>query len=30
MQFFGANEQENDVQSQSPVYTGTFYWERHI
>lgn len=28
MQFFGANEQENDVQSQSPVYTGTFYWEK--
>ena len=30
MQFFGANEQGNDVQSQSPVYTGTFYWESHI
>lgn len=28
MQFFGANEQGNDVQSQSPVYTGTFYWEK--
>ena len=28
MQFFEANEQENDVQSQSPVYTGTFYWEK--
>ena len=30
MQFFGANEQGNDVQSQSPVYTGTFICERHI
>lgn len=28
MQFFGANEQGNDVQSQSPVYKGTFYWEK--
>ena len=24
MQFFGANEQENDVECQSPVYTRTF------